>query len=61
MNSTLDIPPLEVPLKVDRSKLMTINNYAKSIGVDRTTVYYWIKEGKIKHVEIDGVFFIEKK
>lgn len=46
-------------LKVDRSKLMTVSNYAKNCKVDRQTVYYWIKTGKVKEVVIDGVKFIE--
>lgn len=58
---TSDIKSEYTPLKVDRTKLLTINNYAKTKGVDRTTVYRWISEGSLKKIDIDGVFFIENK
>lgn len=46
------------PLKIDRRKLKTIANYAADEKKDRKTIYNWIKEKKIKTVEIDGVTFI---
>lgn len=45
-------------LKIDRTKLMTVTNYAKQNKVERQTVYNWIKQGKVKEVNIDGVRFI---
>jgi hypothetical protein len=45
-------------LKIDRTKLKTVNNYAKQIGVDRQRVYYLIRLGKLKTEIIDGVTFI---
>lgn len=46
-------------LKIDRTKLFTISNYAKKEKVDRKTVYNWINSKKIKAIEIDGVTFIQ--
>jgi len=45
-------------LKVDRTKLTTVTNYAKKKGVERQTVYNWVKSKKITTVEIDGVLFV---
>lgn len=45
-------------LKVDRTKLKTITNYAKETGKTRQTIYNWIEAGKLKLVIIDGVQFI---
>lgn len=45
-------------LKVDRTKLKTVSNYAKEKNVVRQTVYNWIEQGVLKSVEIDGVIFI---
>lgn len=47
------------PLKVDRTKLKTVRNYAVSKGVTTTQVYNWIKTEKVKKTIIDGVIFIE--
>lgn len=49
-------------LKIDRTKLMTIKNYADSIGFTPQRIYQLAKESSsgIKIVEIDGVKFIEK-
>ncbi len=46
-------------VKVDRTKLITVTNYADKIKKKRQTVYNWIKEGKLKTIEIDGVKFID--
>jgi predicted site-specific integrase-resolvase len=48
-------------LKIDRTKLQTIANYAKAQGVTRQTVYLWAKDGKVKIVVIDGCMFVEKQ
>ena len=48
-------------LKIDKTKLKTITNYAKDEGVERQTVYARIKAGTLKAVIIDGVKFIEIK
>lgn len=48
-------------LKVDISKLLTVANYAKSIGVTPVWVYKLAKRGDIKIVEIDGVKFVKIK
>lgn len=46
-------------LKIDRTKLKTITNYAKEEGVTRQTIYAREKAGTIKVIEIDGVKFIK--
>ena len=48
-------------LKIDRSKLKTISNYAKDYGKTRQTIHNWIKEGKLKLITIDGVQFVYLK
>lgn len=46
-------------LKIDRTKLKTVTNYAKEISVTRQTVYNMAKEGRLKIVVIDGVQFVQ--
>ena len=46
-------------VKIDRTKLMTVKNYAEKFKISRPTVYKWIKEGKLKKTDIDGVTFVE--
>ena len=50
-------------LKVDKTKLQTVANYAKEQGVTRQTIYLWAKdpEKKIKIVTIDGFMFVERQ
>jgi len=43
---------------IDGTKLMTVPNYAKRIGVPKQTIYYQVKVGSIDYVVIDGVTFI---
>lgn len=31
---------------------MTVTQYARHVGVDRTTVHRWIREGKLQQVEV---------
>lgn len=45
-------------LKIDRTKLITVKNYALQKGVTPQQVYNWINEKKVKEVVIDGVKFI---
>lgn len=45
---------------LDGTKLMTVPNYAASIGVPKQSVYYKVKQGTIDFVVIDGVTFIIK-
>lgn len=47
------------PLKIDKTKLKTIANYAKDEGVKRQTIYARIKSGALKSIVIDGVMFIK--
>jgi hypothetical protein len=46
-------------IKVDRTKLKTVRNYAKKMGITPQQVYNWAKDKKVKMTEIDGVKFIE--
>lgn len=46
-------------LKIDRTKLKTVENYSKSFGVSKPTVYKRIEQGLLKKVLIDGVTFIQ--
>ena len=48
-------------LKQDITKLHSVAEYAKLMGVTKRTVYYWLKdpEVKIKTVEISGKTFIK--
>jgi hypothetical protein len=46
-------------LKIDRTKLCTVKNYAKIMGITPQQVYNWAKYKKIKMIEIDGVKFIQ--
>lgn len=46
-------------LKVDRSKLKTVQNYSRCFGLSRPTVYKRIEEGILKKVIIDGVTFVQ--
>lgn len=46
-------------LKIDRTKIKTVENYAKHFGISRPTVYKRIKDGKLKKVIIDGVTFVQ--
>lgn len=45
-------------LKIDRTKLITVRNYAVQMGITATQVYNWIKAEKVKSIKIDGVTFI---
>lgn len=45
---------------VKLENLMTVKDYAKSMEVSITTVYKWLKWGRIKKVEFLGVEFIDK-
>ena len=47
------------PVKIDRTKLKTITNYAKDENVKRQTIYARIKAGTLKAVIIDGIKFIK--
>lgn len=50
-------------LKIDKSRLFSIPEYAKEKGVERQTVYRWLadpeKSRTIKVIEISGKKFIE--
>jgi hypothetical protein len=44
--------------KIDIDKLITPANYGSKKGIDRKSVYYLMKIGKIDFIEIDSVKFI---
>jgi excisionase family DNA binding protein len=45
---------------INPANLMTVQDYALSVKVERQTVYNWIKEGKIKKVTFLGKSFVDK-
>lgn len=45
---------------INPANLMTVADYAKFMGVERQTVYNWIKSGNIKQVEFLGKSFVDK-
>lgn len=45
-------------LKVDKTKLITVRNYAKLKDLTVQQIYNWIRDEKVKHTNIDGVKFI---
>lgn len=50
-------------LKIDKTKLLSIPEYAKYMGVERQTVYNWLKDEEkrktINLIEISGKKFIQ--
>lgn len=46
-------------MKIDKTKLMTVSNYATKIGKSTTWVYKLIEAGDLKSEKIDGVTFIK--
>ena len=51
---------MEKQKEINPENLITIKDYAKSMGVVRQTVYDWINSGRIKTVSFLGVEFIDK-
>jgi len=51
-------------LKIDHTKLVKPSTYAKKLGLDKSTVYLWLKDKEvmrqkgIKKITIDGTVFI---
>ncbi len=46
-------------LKIDRTKLITVTNYANKHGLTRQAIHYRLKQDQLKSIEIDGVLFIK--
>lgn len=46
-------------LKVDRTRLLTVQNYSKKFNISRPTIYTKMKSGELKRTEIDGVTFVQ--
>ena len=45
-------------LRIDKTKLKTVKNYAGKIKVTVQAVYKMIKANRVKTTEVDGVVFI---
>jgi len=50
----------KIEKNIDGTRLMTVPNYAKSVGVPKQSIYYKVKAETIDYVVIDGVTFITK-
>lgn len=46
--------------KVSPSNLMSVADYARFMGVERQTVYNWIKEGVVSQIEFLGKRWVDK-
>lgn len=46
-------------LKVDKTKLKTVENYSKHYNISKPTVYKRLADGLLKKVIIDGVTFVQ--
>jgi hypothetical protein len=46
-------------LKIDRTKLKTVENYSKAYGISKPTIYKRLESGELKKVVIDGVTFVQ--
>ena len=46
-------------LKIDRTKVRSIKNFAKEKGLTVQRIYQLINSGDIKTINIDGVQFID--
>lgn len=46
-------------LKIDKSDLVTVTEFAKQRKITRQTVYNWINENRIKKEVISGVIFVK--
>lgn len=57
MNQKLTISKMQ-PLKIDRTKLKTVENYSKIYNLSKPTVYKRIGDGLLTKVVIDGVTFV---
>ena len=47
------------PLKVDRTKLKTVENYSKLYNLSKPTIYKRMGDGTLTKVVIDGVTFVQ--
>lgn len=53
-------------LKIDHTKLIKPSTYAKNKGLDKSTVYLWLKDKdkllqeRLRKVVIDGTVFIQE-
>jgi len=45
-------------VKVDKTKLITVRNFAKKKNLTVQQIYNWIRDEKVKHTSIDGIKFI---
>lgn len=54
----LDTKPSAQALKIDRTKLRTVENYSKLYGLSKPTIYKRIGDGTLTKILIDGVTFV---
>ena len=47
------------PLKIDRTKLRTVENYSKLYNLSKPTIYKRMGDGTLTKVVIDGVTFVQ--
>lgn len=58
LKSVVYLQPMET-LKVDKTKLKTIKNYAEYKGVSVQAVYKMVRENRVYIEKIDGVTFVK--
>lgn len=46
-------------LKIDRTKLLTVQNFSEKFGISRPTVYKRLEQKELEKVVIDGVTFVK--
>ncbi len=46
-------------LKIDKTRLKTLKNYAQMMGVTVQAVYKMVNEGRVEIEKIDGKLFIK--
>ena len=54
----IKLPSLLKEKKEMEKNLVKVSTYARKKAVSVQSVYTWVKEGKVKSVEIDGIVFI---
>jgi excisionase family DNA binding protein len=47
--------------KIDTGKLVTVPQAAKLLKVTRAAIHKAIKRGRLQHIDIGGVFLLQKK
>ena len=47
-----------VTRELKRGDVLTVSKASEEIGMHHVTLYKWINDGKVAHVEFGGVFFV---